>query len=241
MYHSMSQPSTQLLNLTLSSTLHSGCFPSFEGSLCILHFPGALNKIIESFLVHDSTKPAKSVWPSFLLSSAAAYNSVAWWMLFFTINWLTSNLERRLGLLFWAQQLFGRGFWSCRGVRGLGFPRVPVYFCWLFGSRGGYIFQIRVILTVGDWCIFLADVSISRVVVVMLIWEIDHNPLWWCDAFLYRLLTFRASEFQSNMIVISAIVMFFKGASPVLHFTFPRSFVEMGFNAFSKFFSWRKF
>ena len=48
-------------------------------------------------------------------------------------------------------------------VRGLGFPRVPVSFCWLFGFWGGYIFQIRVMFTVVDWCIFLADVSISRV------------------------------------------------------------------------------
>ena len=124
---------------------------------------------------------------------------------------------------------------------GLGFVRVSVSFCWLLGSWGGYIFQIRVVFTVMDWCIFLADVSISRVVVVLLIWEIDHNPLWWCDPFLYRLTKFRVSEFQSNMIVVSTILKFFKGASPVLYFNFPRSFVEMGFNAFPKFFSWRKF
>ena len=134
-----------------------------------------------------------------------------------------------------------RRFWSCRGIRGLGFAKVPVNFCWLLGLWGGYIVQVRVVLTMVDWCIFLADVSISRVVIVILIWEIGHNPFGWCDAFIYRLLTFRTSEFQSNMIVVSTIFMFFKGVSSVLHFNFPRSFVEMCFNAFPKFFLWRKY
>ena len=143
--------------------------------------------------------------------------------------------------IFWFRQLFGRGFLSWRGVRELGFARVPVSLFWLLGSCGGYIFKIRMVITVVDWCIFLTDVSISRVVVVMLIWEIDHNPLWWCDASLYRLATLRMSEIQSNMIVLSTIFMFFMGASTVLHLNFPRSVFKMGLNAFLKFFSWRKF
>ena len=66
-------------------------------------------KSLRDFLVHDSAKAAKSVWPSFLLSSAAAYNSVARWMLFFTITSLTSNLERRLGLVFEFENFLGGG------------------------------------------------------------------------------------------------------------------------------------
>ena len=237
MYHSMSQPSTQLLNLTFSSTCNLDVFSlsrvAFAFCIC------ALNKIIASFLVHDSTKAAKSVWLSFLLSCAAASNSVARWMLFFTINSLTSNLERCLGLLFKLNNFLGGGSEVVEVSEDLPFLE-SLYTFVDFLVSGEDIFS-RLGCTVVDWCIFLADVSISRVVVVMLIWEIDHNPLRWCDAFLYRLPTFRASDFQSNMIVVSTIVMFFEGASPVLHFNFPRSLVEMGFNAFPKFFWWKKF
>ena len=99
MYHFMSESSTQLLNLTFSSTCILDVF-SLSRVVFLFCISQALSiELFKVLLVHDSTKATKSVWPSFLLSSPVAYHSVARWMLFFTINSLTSNLERRLGLL----------------------------------------------------------------------------------------------------------------------------------------------
>ena len=74
-----------------------------------MHFPGALNKIIKSFFGTWQHKGCQICLTFFLFSSAAVYNSVARWMLFFTINLLTSNLERRLGLFFDLDNLLGGG------------------------------------------------------------------------------------------------------------------------------------
>ena len=158
----------------------------------------------------------------------------------FTINLLISNLERRLGLLFELDKFAGGDFEFVEVSEDL-VSRECLYTFFYFLVRGEDIFS-RLGWYLLWWThIFLADVSISRVLFVMLIWEIDNNPLYRCDASLYRLPTFRASKFQSNIIVVSAIVMFIKRASRVLHLNFPISFVEMGFNAFPEFFSWRKF
>ena len=158
----------------------------------------------------------------------------------FTINSLISNLERRLGLLFELDKFAGGDFEFVEVSEDL-VSRECLYTFFYFLVRGEDIFS-RLGWYLLWWThIFLADVSISRVLFVMLIWEIDNNPLYRCDASLYRLPTFRASNFQSNIIVVSAIVMFIKRASRVLHLNFPISFVEMGFNAFPEFFSWRKF
>ena len=56
---------------------------------------------------------------------------------------------------------------------------------------------------------------------MLLIREINHNPLWWCDAFLYRLSTFRASEIQSNMIVVLPFWCFLIEQSQCCTLTFP--------------------
>ena len=89
--------------------LHYGCLLSFEGSLSILHLSGALNRIIQGFVgawQYKGCQICLAFFPSFL--SAAAYNSVARWTLFFTINSLTSNLERHLGLLLELDNFLGK-------------------------------------------------------------------------------------------------------------------------------------
>ena len=77
----------QILNLTFSSVCIIDIFSLSRVPFAFCISQALPIRSLRDFVVHNSAKAAKSACPSFHLSPAAAYNSEAQWMLFFTIIW----------------------------------------------------------------------------------------------------------------------------------------------------------
>ena len=87
------------------------CFFTFNGSFCIVHFPGVLNETRE-MLDLDNTNAAKSIWLFSFLSLASKNSLVSTYISFFTkllltSNWMRHFLDLAFGLCFFWWNILG--------------------------------------------------------------------------------------------------------------------------------------
>ena len=145
MHHSMPQLSTQLLSLALSSACIVDVFflSRVAFAFCI---PQVLPiRSLRDFLgtwQHKGCQTCLTFFSSYLCWSIQLCSTVDVVFRYKLVDFSLNSLV--LGFTFWVTQLFGRGFWSCKGARGFSFAIILVSFGWL------PIFYIRVVFAVVD-------------------------------------------------------------------------------------------